>query len=281
MPQQFQTWAPAPALQPFIAFYWSSSTPPVNQRHHIRLMPDGLPGMVFQHKQGRSVYHNESGPLPTSFLYGQASRSCINQASETIDVLGVCLQPDAIPKLFGPAATAFSDRLISLQDLGFGWLDEKLMHATTLLQKLRILNESFLACRKWTTAKSCLVADSLQQIGNVRNQFRVDRLHQRYQISERQLLRLFTAAVGTSPYQYYQTKRFQQSLQWLQRGYAGNMAHLAFDLGYADQSHFNRVFKTFSGLTPKQFVKAKENALVDTSAQYHGQAAALPIRMIR
>ena len=33
------------------------------------------------------------------------------------------------------------------------------------------------------------------------------------------------------------------------------MTTVAYDFGYADQSHFIREFKDFSGVTPKEFLK--------------------------
>lgn len=63
-----------------------------------------------------------------------------------------------------------------------------------------------------------------------------------------QLSRDFRALLGTSPYRYLQCRRVERAGQLLRAGLG--MAEAAHEAGFADQSHFGRVFRRTFGTTP-------------------------------
>lgn len=66
---------------------------------------------------------------------------------------------------------------------------------------------------------------------------------------------MFNELVGTNPKEYARITRFQKSLKLLQDHQANiSQAQLSYQCGYADQSHFIREFKQFSGYTPLSFL---------------------------
>ena len=80
-------------------------------------------------------------------------------------------------------------------------------------------------------------------------------------LSSKQFERLFNDNVGANPKEYARIVRFQKSLGILQNSPKGiSHAQLADLCGYADQSHFIREFKQFSGHTPR--------SLLDSHAPY-------------
>lgn len=65
--------------------------------------------------------------------------------------------------------------------------------------------------------------------------------------------RLFKDATDFTPHRYVQQRRIERAAQALRRrGVA--IAAVAVEFGFADQSHFTRVFKQVKGVTPKQFL---------------------------
>lgn len=63
-----------------------------------------------------------------------------------------------------------------------------------------------------------------------------------------QLSRDFRSLLGTSPYRYLQCRRLERAGQLLRNGLG--LAAAAHEAGFADQSHFGRVFKRTFGTTP-------------------------------
>ncbi|MCO6492963.1 MAG: helix-turn-helix transcriptional regulator [Phaeodactylibacter sp.] len=68
------------------------------------------------------------------------------------------------------------------------------------------------------------------------------------------LARAFRKYYGCSVKEYQHRQRLRSVLGQLAAREAP-LAHLAFDLGYADQAHFSRIFKREAGITPGQFQK--------------------------
>lgn len=73
--------------------------------------------------------------------------------------------------------------------------------------------------------------------------------------SERHILRMFNETLGVTPKDYCKMIRFQTVLiNMLSNNSQNNSAYIS-GLGYSDQAHFQREFKTFTGITPRQFTK--------------------------
>ena len=70
-------------------------------------------------------------------------------------------------------------------------------------------------------------------------------------MSRYQLIRAFRTATGMTPHAYQLNLRINQARVWLRSG--EEMADVAYRLGFADQSHFQRVFKAHAGVTPGRY----------------------------
>lgn len=72
--------------------------------------------------------------------------------------------------------------------------------------------------------------------------------------SERHIHRLFLSHMGYSPKLYSRIIRFQSALSEMMESPARSNSDFIKNLGYSDQAHFQREFKEFTGLTPRQFI---------------------------
>jgi AraC-like DNA-binding protein len=71
-----------------------------------------------------------------------------------------------------------------------------------------------------------------------------------------QLSRDFRSLLGTSPYRYLQCRRLERAKQRLRSGIG--LAAAAHEAGFADQSHFGRLFRRTYGTTPLAWHRAAQ-----------------------
>lgn len=69
-----------------------------------------------------------------------------------------------------------------------------------------------------------------------------------------QLIRAFRACTGMTPHAYQLDLRIRQARRWLRQG--RDLASVAYGLGFADQSHFQRLFKARTAMTPGRYRQA-------------------------
>ena len=81
---------------------------------------------------------------------------------------------------------------------------------------------------------------------------RVAQVCERFELSERSLQRLTRRRIGLSPKWLIQRRRLHEASARL-RDHPTSLADVAADLGYADQPHFTRDFRTVTGMTPGEF----------------------------
>ena len=70
-------------------------------------------------------------------------------------------------------------------------------------------------------------------------------------MSRFQLIRTFRAATGMTPHAYQLNLGVNRARDGLQAGSA--LADIACELGFADQSHLQRVFKAHAGISPGRY----------------------------
>jgi AraC-like DNA-binding protein len=71
-----------------------------------------------------------------------------------------------------------------------------------------------------------------------------------------QLSRDFRSLLGTSPYRYLQCRRLERAKRLLRSGIG--LAAAAHEAGFADQSHFGRIFRQTFGTTPLAWNRAAQ-----------------------
>ncbi len=70
-------------------------------------------------------------------------------------------------------------------------------------------------------------------------------------MSRYQLIRAFRATTGMTPHAWHLNHRINLAREHLCAG--ADLARLAHSLGFADQSHFQRMFKAHAGVTPRRY----------------------------
>jgi len=251
------TLQPREELRPYVRQFWFTSDPDEAYRSPIcKVMADGAPGLIFQHHQGHSaVLDARHSLLPLSFMYGQSTGHCINHLIGSPFILGVHLQPTALKSLFALEASALTDKLIDTDCIFSTSLREQFLNMTHPAQFLSSLSDTLLRLLRERSSDR-IIAHSIRLMQAQPSGMDSLALAETYQLSRRQFQRQFKAAVGVCPQTYGRILRFQKALHLLKGSRYKKLSDIGYELGYADQSHFIREFKTFSGGTPQDFLKA-------------------------
>ncbi len=86
---------------------------------------------------------------------------------------------------------------------------------------------------------------------NYHVKIRLEELAERSKLSKYQFIRQFRKHVGITPFEYINLQRVSRSKQLLLK--ATPIIDVALDTGFYDQSHFNKYFKRFVGLSPLNY----------------------------
>ncbi|HZS45744.1 MAG TPA: helix-turn-helix domain-containing protein [Blastocatellia bacterium] len=84
---------------------------------------------------------------------------------------------------------------------------------------------------------------------------KVDDLVSLFGINKREMQRLFNQYVGVSPKWVIKRYRLHEAVERLNNGDPVDLTRLAVDLGYFDQAHFIKDFKSFVGKSPGEYGK--------------------------
>lgn len=72
----------------------------------------------------------------------------------------------------------------------------------------------------------------------------------------RHINRIFTSYYGFGPKDYCRYVRFQYALDEIFKNPFRQNSEFIQNSSYSDQAHFQREFKQFTGITPKQFINS-------------------------
>ena len=100
---------------------------------------------------------------------------------------------------------------------------------------------------------SAQMRDILDYIrGNLASDISVTELAGLVQMSSSHFSRVFKASFGVTPYRFVMQDRIEGSKDML-KGTEMSSSQVAMAFGFASQSHFVKVFRQFTGATPKQY----------------------------
>jgi len=102
---------------------------------------------------------------------------------------------------------------------------------------------------------------ALAEIIRQPDQISLARLNQNIGYSQKHFIDLFKRQVGIAPKAYLKIIRFQKAISEIEQRREVNWTTISQDCGFYDQAHFINDFKFFSGFTPEEYVRRKNDVL--------------------
>lgn len=257
---------PPKHLGNYIRFFWTLEFSELSAQDSLfQVFARKYPRMVFQHHEGRSGIYHGADYLPLAYLSGLNTMPYDCGIHPSISTFGVSFYPHAIKPIFGVDVAEIVNELPDVACFGKSPVVDQLLEAVTIDQKVSILSSYFTHRLRYSTGEEMRYQAAWQELMRGTDESQVRRLTQLFNLSERQLERRFKENLGLTPKQYLKINRFEKALGWLQSGKSHSLFDISYELGYADQSHFIREFRQFSGHTPRQYLK-KDKVYDESSA---------------
>lgn len=238
--------APGQDLACFVAHYWIVRWDLRGQEPYLsETLPHPSIHLVFEKDNTRIV----------GIMTGKFSRLLEGQGQ----VLGIKFRPGAFYAFVKTPMAQFTNRTFRVEDI-FG-ADSQPPEAAILAlhdeARMVELAEQFirrrLPERDETVEQINKIMDWIKDTPAIT---RVDEVVSRFSMSKRTLQRLFNQYVGVSPKWVIQRYRLNEAADHLGESKVVDWPQLALKLGYFDQAHFIRDFKTIVGKSPAEYAKA-------------------------
>lgn len=249
---------PHPLLKNRVRTYWSMEELHTRQTEKHRFYPERMVRLCFY--QGEAYLPDLSPgaslePLPSVYMLGFQKEPMHFISRGLTRVVGVELYPWAARELMQPGE--------HLQNIFFQPVQGALRALAREVLHLIGCNDipgAIEAIETWLLSRLSL-RDLDAQAGiqaalslyHLRGQARVSELADWHGVSVRHLERQFQDTVGITPKLLSRLIRFEEAHNQLWVNPQSSLTELAFELGYADQAHFCREFRTFTHITPSEF----------------------------
>jgi AraC-like DNA-binding protein len=223
----------------------------------LPLFANGSPAIVFQ----TTIAETSAGKVGHLTLYGQTIRPDELVISGNFTLIAWFLNPHTLKPLLQTGARQLTDDRIDIsyfKRARESSLEERLLHTSDLAKQLDLMEE-FLAGIPSTDKYDIERATfAVAQIKHSRGLYSLTSLQDQLNMTERTMQRLFENNVGMSAKLFRRVCQFDASFQQLNRLQFDKLSDVAFEHGYADQSHFIRVFREFTGLNPKEYLARRQ-----------------------
>ncbi len=223
---------------------------------------DGFPGLMY-HITPNGLYVNPHKKLmPQLFIYGQTIEPIEIEIYGSYQMIVFQLYPFTLKTLFKIDPKSINDNCYDLSVEGTQLQDNvlsELLLKNDLSSRINLLasyienlidvkrrrfdNAIYAAIKKILVAKGkCNLTETAKEV----------------HLTKRTFERRFLSETGLLPKQFAKIIQFQNSLTQLSVNDFTHLTDVVYQNGFSDQSHFIRVFKSFTGKTPKQFVTVRK-----------------------
>lgn len=250
---------PGPALAAHVQFfgYWRNTQAAT---HRSRALPRGAATVIIDLDARDQVdFYAADGSIRldvgAAFIAGAGVTSYVSQIEPAQTVLTIHFLPGGAAAFLPAPLHDLEDECVGLEAI---WgraaadLRARLIEAGSVADRLALV-ESFLLARMRSRDPA---VGAVLRAAESRPSLRVAEACTLTGLSAKRLIASFRAEVGQTPKSYLRVRRFQAAMRLLDAGDARG-ARIATDLGYFDQAHFVREFRSFTGMTPTQYTQRR------------------------
>jgi AraC-like DNA-binding protein len=192
------------------------------------------------------------------WLYGVPSRIFTRTIAGHSWVFGIKFRPGGFSHFHDKDISAITGRRMRINTLCGIALDDwemRIREAADDRARVRLCDALLISLKPSRQAVSTEIADLLI---SDRSAVNISEIVRKTGIEERRLQRIFRTDVGISPKEVVRRFRLQDAAERLLKDRNLSCSDLAFELGYADQAHFTKDFKSVIGRTPGEYQRQQK-----------------------
>ena len=179
-------------------------------------------------------------------------------------LLLIQLSPYGLYQITRQSQAEFADKRLLLADIDnelFHSLYQAFAMSKTVIELVNTCDKIlYRRMEKYVVSEALLLATTV--ISDRHGQVQVKEVARQSSYSERQLNRLFLTQIGMNMKDYVRLTRFNYVLKNIQKSPCF-FAALSQQAGYFDQAHFDKDFKSISGVTPQKYLKTMSDFYYD------------------
>jgi AraC-like DNA-binding protein len=226
-----------------------------NERHDftLPLFANGCPTLDFQ----TTTATKEKDTIGHLTLYGQTIRPAGLLLKEKFTLIAIFFYPHTLKTLFGIHPKEITDGYLDpalLPKTSSATLSDQLLNTPAVPDRLRLIEQYILQLATRSTEENKQAVFAAAQISKSNGLSTLPALQKDMHITERSFHRLFENNIGISPNLYRRICQFQFAFRQVNSYQFNKLTDVVYSSGFADQSHFIRVFREFTGLTPLEYL---------------------------
>jgi AraC-like DNA-binding protein len=243
---QHARYHPSADLERFVEHYWSVQWDLRGRSaERIEVLPHPSVHLIFERDVGGQIVGLSKGKF-------------VRLLERAGGVTAAKFKPGGFYPFVRKPVSMFSDRIVAIETV-FGSRGDALTAAVlaerTDLARIALVEEFLRQQRPRLDNTGDWIGEIVYSVASDRTIQRVEDLVERHGINHRTLQRLFAKYVGVNPKWVIQRYRLHEAAERLASTAPVSQSSLALDLGYTDQAHFVRDFKTVVGTSPAAYAR--------------------------
>ena len=248
------------SLDPYVKDIFLIENNDEKAKNNLPFYADGYPGIIYSESKNVFVLKPRNKKLSDFYLYGQTIEPISLCVKGSFKLILIRLYPFTVRMLLGINPQKLNDDcfdLLQLRNIDTQSTVERLRKMDDISDKLDgIVTYFHQLVRQASVNTDNRIKLALNYIINTKGKTNIKEVREQLYITERTFERRFGKEVGVTPKQFVSIIQFSASINKLTEDDFYKLTDIGLESGYADQSHFIRTFKRYTGMTPSGFLKA-------------------------
>ncbi|MEM8860382.1 MAG: helix-turn-helix transcriptional regulator [Chloroflexota bacterium] len=262
---------PQPPLNQFIECLWHVDLQVPYTREKI--LPTSSIELIINFGPPHRKYNTaetDFNLMKDSWIAGFQTGFIVNEPVAETLMVGVRFKPGGAYPFLGLPILEITDYVLDLDHLWGPFaaeLRERLMYLNTVADQFSLLEKILMSRLKDDRSSIPAVDFAISNIFSAGGNLSLRDLSHDIGISQKHLNHQFKKTVGVSPKQLSRIVKFQHVLNQINPAVQIDWSEIAYDCHYYDQSHFNRDFASFTGMSPTAYVSFRQSLLEASPVQ--------------